>query len=251
MFSPQGPSVRELAMQALTSVQSGYDLLAPKFDHTPFRTPDGVLDATAATLRPLGPFGRGLDVCCGTGAGLRGLGSLCQGPVTGVDFSAGMLAQARGAHPGAGWVRADARALPFAGTFDLAVSFGALGHFLPAERPALFAGVYRALRPGGLFAFPIGAPPPVTSGLYWALLGFDLAMRVRNAVWRPPFVMYYRTCPLPALRDDLTASGFTVTTVPLTIVPPTTVGGPENGGPGYRLVLARRASVSPLSVGLL
>ena len=28
--------------------------------------------------------------------------------------------------------------------------------------------------------------------------------------------MYYRTCPLYAVRDDLTASGFTVTTVPLT-----------------------------------
>ena len=54
------------------------------------------------------------------------------------------------------WVRADVRALPFAGAFDLAVSFGAVGHFLPAERPALFAGVHRALRPGGVFAFPIG-----------------------------------------------------------------------------------------------
>ena len=39
MFSPHGPSVRELAMQALASVEGGYDLLAPKFDHTPFRTP--------------------------------------------------------------------------------------------------------------------------------------------------------------------------------------------------------------------
>ena len=28
---------------------------------------------------------------------------------------------------------------------------------------------------------------------YWTLLGFDTAMRVRNALWRPPFVMYYRT----------------------------------------------------------
>ena len=140
VFSPRGPSLRELAMQALSSVEGGYDLLAPKFDHTPFRTPDGVLDATAGALAPLGPFGRGLDVCCGTGAGLRVLRSLCQGPVTGVDFSTGMLAQARRAHPGAGWVRADARALPFAGIFDLAVSFGALGHFLPADRPALFAG---------------------------------------------------------------------------------------------------------------
>ena len=134
MFSPFGPSLRELAVQALSSIEGGYDLLAPKFDYTPFCTSDGVLDATAGALRRLGPFGRGLDVCCGTGAGMRVLESVCQGPVMGVDFSAGMLAQARRAHPDAGWVRADARALPFAGGFDLAVSLGALGHFLPAER---------------------------------------------------------------------------------------------------------------------
>jgi SAM-dependent methyltransferase len=238
MFSPEGPSLRELTVQALSSVEGGYDLLAPKFDHTPFRTPNGVLDATVGALRPLGPFGRGLDVCCGTGAGMRVLSSLCQGRIAGADFSTGMLAQARGAHPDAGWVRADARALPFAGAFDLAVTFGALGHFLPAERPALFAGVYRALRPGGVLAFPVGGPQPVTSGSYWALLGFDLAMRVRNAVWRPPFVMYYRTCPPHAVRDDLTASGFTVTTVPLT-----TLGLREDGSPRYRLVFARKASM--------
>jgi ubiquinone/menaquinone biosynthesis C-methylase UbiE len=237
MFSPRGPSLRELARQALSSVEGGYDLLAPKFDDTPFRTPDGVLDATTGALRPLGPFGRGLDVCCGTGAGMRVLTSVCQGPITGIDVSTGMLARARSAHPGATWVRADARALPFAGAFDLAVSFGALGHFLPAERPTLFAGVYRALRPGGVFAFPIGAPQPITSRWYWALLGFDVAMRVRNAVWRPPFVMYYRTCPPYAVRNDLTASRFTVTTVPLAAL-----GLRADGSPRYRLVLARRPS---------
>jgi SAM-dependent methyltransferase len=185
----------------------------------------------------LGPFGRGLDVCCGIGAGIRVLSSLCHRQVVGVDFSGGMLAQARRTHPDARWVRADVRALPFAGAVDLAVSFGALGHFLPAERRPLFAGLHRALRPGGLFAFPVFAPQPVTSRWYWALLGFDLAMRVRNAVWRPPFVMYYRTCPLHAVRSDLTASGFTVTTVPLTAL-----GRREDGSPQYRLVLARRAS---------
>jgi ubiquinone/menaquinone biosynthesis C-methylase UbiE len=240
VFSPEGPSVRELARQALSSVEGGYDLLAPKFDQTPFRTPDGILDATADALRPLGPFGRGLDVCCGTGAGMRVLRSACQGQIMGVDFSTAMLAQARRAHPDARWVRADGRALPFAGAFDLAVSFGALGHFLPAERPALFAGVYRALRPGGVLAFPIAAPQPVTSPWYWAFLGFDLAMRVRNAVWRPPFVMYYGTCPLYAVRNDLTASGFTVTTVALTAL-----GRREDGSPRYGLVLARKGVSEP------
>jgi len=235
MFSPQGPSLRELCIQALSSVERGYDLLAPKFDHTPFRTPESILGATADALSELGPFGQGLDVCCGTGAGLLVLRPLCQGRITGVDFSAGMLAQARSAHPDVTWVRADVRALGLADDFDLAVTFGALGHFLPAERPALFEGVYRALRPGGLFAFPISAPPPLTSLSHWVTLGFDLAMRVRNAVWRPPFVMYYRTCPLRALRDDLTAAGFTVRVVALT-----TMGQHRDGNPRYRLILARK-----------
>ncbi|GAA0588883.1 class I SAM-dependent DNA methyltransferase [Actinomadura livida] len=240
MFSPQGPSLRELAVQALSSVERGYDLLAPKFDHTPFRTPDGILDATLGVLRPLGPFGAGLDVCCGTGAGMRVLGPLCAGRITGVDFSRGMLAQAAEAHPDAEWVQADVRALTFSGEFDLAVTFGALGHLLPAERPPIFAGVHRALRPGGLFAFPLGAPPPLASAQYWAMLGFDAAMRVRNAVWRPPFVMYYRTCTLGALRDDLAAAGFAVTTAPMA-----SLGRRRDGTPRYRLVLARKDADGP------
>ncbi|SIR88044.1 class I SAM-dependent methyltransferase [Micromonospora avicenniae] len=235
MFSPHGPSLRELCVQALSSVECGYDLLAPKFDHTPFRTPESILGATVEELSDLGPFDRGLDVCCGTGAGMLVLKPLCRGQVTGVDFSTGMLAQARHAHPDATWVRADARALPFAGDFDLVVTFGALGHFLPAERPALFDGMYRALRPGGLLAFPIGAPPSPFSFSHWAVLGFDLAMRVRNAVWRPPFVMYYRTSPLVAVRDDLTAAGFTVRAVPLTAL-----GRRRDGSPRCQLVLARK-----------
>src|SRR3977135_671789 len=92
VFSPQGPSLRELCVQALSSVERGYDLLAPKFDHTPFRTPESILGATTQALAERGPFADGLDVCCGSGAGMSVLGSLCQGRTTGVDFSAGMLA---------------------------------------------------------------------------------------------------------------------------------------------------------------
>ena len=117
------------------------------------------------------------------------------------------------------------------------VSVGAFGHFLPAERPAVFSGVHSALREGGVFAFPIWSAPPVTSGWHWAMLGFDVAMRVRNAVWRPPFVMYYRTTGFRAVRDDLTAAGFTVETVALT-----SLGRHRDGFPRYWLVVARKAA---------
>jgi ubiquinone/menaquinone biosynthesis C-methylase UbiE len=236
VFSPQGPSLRELYVQALSSVERGYDRLAPKFDYTPFRTPDIVLEETGRALSEVGPFGRGLDVCCGTGAGLMVLRRLCRETITGVDFSAGMLAQARNAYPDARLVQADARALPFAGDFDLAVTFGALGHFLPTKRLALFEGVHRALRPGGLFAFPLGAPPPFTSASHWAALGFDVAMLVRNSVvMRPQFIMYYSSTTLPGARRDLRTVGFTVETIDLTAL-----GRHRDGSPRCRLVLARK-----------
>ncbi|GGU66035.1 class I SAM-dependent methyltransferase [Streptomyces daghestanicus] len=236
MSRPEAPTPRELAVQALSSVERGYDLLAPKFDRTPYRTPDRVLDAVASALAPLGPFDAGLDLCCGTGAGLDVLTRLCQGSVTGVDFSAGMLARARrAAGPAVSLVRADARALPFTAAFDLVVSFGAFGHFLPRELPGLFAGVYTVLRPGGRFAFPLAAPPRPGSRAYWALLGFDAAMRVRNALWRPPFVMYYRTFRLAAVRRALAGAGFAVELSPLP-----EFGRRPDGAPRARLVTARR-----------
>lgn len=265
MFTEQGPTLRELAVQALSSVEHGYDLLAPKFDRTPFRTSDRLLDAVAGALRPLGPFATGLDICCGTGAGMAVLRQVCRKRVVGIDFSAGMLAAASsryaeaashdaaalpgpvalhgsgkpriagGDGPAVSWVRADARALPFAPAFDLAVSFGAFGHFLPKERPLLFARAHAVLRPGGCFAFPVMAPPGPQSLLYWTMLGFDATMRIRNALWRPRFVMYYRTFPLSAALEDLGRAGFTVEMFPLA-----GLGRLPDGSPRARLVVARK-----------
>ncbi|KUO05107.1 class I SAM-dependent methyltransferase [Streptomyces caeruleatus] len=239
MFSPEGPSLRELAVQALSSVERGYDLLAPKFDHTPFRTPESVLAAVATALDRIGPYDDGLDLCCGTGAGADVLAEVCRRSVTGVDFSAGMLDVAR-RQVGAGgarvaWVRADARALPFTSAFDLVVSFGAFGHFLPHELPGLFAQVHSVLRPGGTFAFPVVAPPRATSPAYWMLLGFDAVMRVRNAVWRPPFVMYYRAFRLGEVRAELERAGLRVE---LAALPE--FGRRADGSPRVRMVVARR-----------
>ncbi|UUN30120.1 class I SAM-dependent methyltransferase [Streptomyces sp. FIT100] len=234
----RGPTLRELTVQALSSVERGYDLLAPKFDATPFRTPERILDETVSALRPLGPFRAGLDICCGTGAGVRVLDQVCRERVVGVDFSAGMLDVAREAVGAAEskvqWVRADVRALPFAPAFDLAVSFGAFGHFLPKERPGLFAQVHSVLRPGGVFAFPIGAPPRPGSWPYWAMLGFDAAMRVRNAVWWPRFVMYYRTFPLAEVWRELERAGFEVELRAMS-----GLGRRPDGTPRAALVVAR------------
>ncbi|MGW0712668.1 class I SAM-dependent methyltransferase [Streptomyces sp. NPDC002643] len=245
MFSPQGPSLRELAVQALSSVEHGYDLLAPKFDHTPFRTPDTVLDAVWAALSSMGPFQHGLDLCCGTGAGMEVLRELCEKSVTGVDISAGMLAVGQervpvADGPSVSWVRGDALALPFGPDFDLVVSFGAFGHFLPEQLPALFAQVHSVLRPGGRFAFPLPAPAPPRSPWYWAALGFDTAMRVRNALWRPPFVMYYRPFRLGLVRTELERTGFTVDLFALP-----EFGHRADGSPRCRMVVATRSEPSP------
>ncbi|MEV6114580.1 class I SAM-dependent methyltransferase [Streptomyces sp. NPDC052109] len=248
MFGPQGPSVRELAVQALSSVEHGYDLLAPKFDHTPFRTPDAVLESVAKALAPLGPFDDGLDLCCGTGAGVETLTGLCRRRVTGVDFSAGMLNVARhrgrpAGGPEVAWVRGDARALPLRAAFDLVVSFGAFGHFLPRELPGLFAQVHSVLRPGGRFAFPVLAPPRPTEAGFWMLLGFDAVMRARNALWRPPFVMYYRAFRLGGVLRELEHTGFTVSLLALPAF-----GRRADGSPRARLVVARRAQPAAGSV---
>jgi hypothetical protein len=50
MFHPQGPTLRELLVQALSSTERGYDLLASKFDYTPFRTPEAILRPAMAQL---------------------------------------------------------------------------------------------------------------------------------------------------------------------------------------------------------
>jgi len=219
MFHPDGPTFFELAEQALSSTERGYDLLAPKFDNTPFRTPDAILEAVALHLGEPGSIGRALDVCCGTGAAMRALRPLCRDEIVGVDTSRGMLdeAERRLAHTAGDasirLLRADALALPFRDEFDLAVSFGAFGHILEADEPRLVHNISRALAPGGRFAFVTGDPPSKTRPAYWLARGFNAAIRVRNVLLQPPFHMYYLTFMLPRARTLLDAAGFEVEVV--------------------------------------
>jgi ubiquinone/menaquinone biosynthesis C-methylase UbiE len=216
MFHPKGPTFRELAVQALSSTQRGYDLLAPKFDYTPFRTPQPLLDAVGARLEALGPFDSGLDLCCGTGAAMAMLRPHCCRRVAGIDFSQGMLEVARrliADAPGVAhleFIRGDVLSMPFVAEFDLAVSFGAFGHILQQDEPRFVAEIARVLKPGGRFVFITTYMPPLTSPHYWFARLFNGAMRVRNFLIKPPFIMYYLTFLLPEVETLLRQHGFQV-----------------------------------------
>ena len=216
MFHPRGPSFVELVIQALSSVERGYDLLAPKFELTPYRTPDALVRAAARAIGAPRSVGSALDLCCGTGAAMRALRPLCRDRVVGVDISQGMLDEARrrlADAPGDAaveLVRGDALELPFRGDFDVATCFGAFGHVLEADEPRLVRSVASALRPGGRFVFVTIDRPSPWRIRYWQARGFNAAMRVRNAVWRPPFVMYYLTFLLPRAKALLESAGFRV-----------------------------------------
>ncbi len=216
MFHPEGPTFLELMRQALASTERGYDLIAPKFDHTPFRTPDPVLEAMAKVIAGGGPVGSALDVCSGTGAAMRHLRPIVTERVVGIDFSQGMLDEAArrlADAPGDArieLVRGDALALPFDGEFDVVTSVGAFGHVLERDEDRFVSGIARALRPGGRFVFATGRRPRVTYTWFWAAHGFNAVMRLRNALMRPPFIMYYLTFLWPEVRPRLERHGFRV-----------------------------------------
>ena len=232
MFHPAGPTFWELAEQCLSSTERGYDLLASKFDVTPFRTPDVILDGMAKYLGPPRSIDAALDVCCGTGAAIRILrplirlssdttagqrhgGRFRQG-VLGIDFSQGMLEVARKKirpqpnEPPVEFVHGDVLEMDFREEFDLAVTAGSLGHILPQDEPRFVERVSAALKPGGRFVFVTTEMPPPWSPRYLLSRGFNAAMHVRNAIKRPPFIMFYLTFLLPQARRLLQNAGFDV-----------------------------------------
>lgn len=94
---------------------------------------------------------RVLDLGCGDGV-LTARIAEAGADVLGYDADAGLLevAQARGLTVQQG----DGQALDFNGEFDAAFSNAAL-HWMP-DHPAVYEGVYRALKPGGRFACECG-----------------------------------------------------------------------------------------------
>jgi ubiquinone/menaquinone biosynthesis C-methylase UbiE len=213
VFHRNGPTLLELIEQALSSTERGYDLLAAKFDHTPFRTPEWLLARFFEKVFQSGPVESALDVACGTGAQLKHLVPKVTRRLVGLDFSEGMLRIAKaklGEVATLQLVRGDAREMSFACEFELVTSAGAFGHFVGEDEDRLLDGIARALTPRGRFVFLTTQMPRLTSFAYWAARGFNFAMHLRNALKAPPFVMYYLTFTWPHVSAKLRHHGFDV-----------------------------------------
>lgn len=214
--SPLGPSLAELARQSLSSVEGGYDLLADKFDASVFRTPDEILEALTAALPQR--VSRSLDIGCGTGAMLERLQSVSDAAV-GIDLSRRMLERARVVVPTATLWQTNFLQTYWENAFDLITSVGVMGHIPPDNQAEFFRRVHAALRPGGTYLTIVSD----VRGRPWvhvpALL-FDSAMRVRNFVWRPQFVMYYLSFVLPQAAETVERAGLRAEVIPGKFRPP-------------------------------
>jgi malonyl-CoA O-methyltransferase len=133
----------------LTTVQAGYDRWSAVYDHdgNPLQAlEEPIVRSAVGDVRGLAV----LDLGCGTGRHSLWLAAT-GASVTAVDFSEGMLAEAR-KKPEADAVRWFVhdllRPLPFAnGTFDLVISGLVLEHL--QELTGFFAEARRVLKPGG------------------------------------------------------------------------------------------------------
>ena len=71
----------------------------------------------------------------------------------------------------------------------------------------VIASANRTIKITGSIAFPSANRPSPLSPVGWLARGFNAAMHVRNALIRPPFVMFYLRYLLPEVLDDLRQAG--------------------------------------------
>jgi SAM-dependent methyltransferase len=163
------------------------------------QTAPAMLDAVRAA-----PGARLLDVASGPGfvaAAAAARGAI----VTGLDFAAAMVDEARRRHPAIPFREGDAEALPFRdASFDAVVmNFGML-HL--ARPDAAIAEACRVLQPGGRYAFTVWAGPDKA-------VGFGMALRAierygRTNVPLPEGPPFFRFSDLAATRLTLEQAGF-------------------------------------------
>lgn len=134
-----------------------------------------------------------LDAACGSGAFLKDLkAAFPRAAIAGLDLSEAYLTEAR-RRTGAGAVKANAEALPFADSALDAVSCVYLFHELPPRvRPVVAASLARVLKPGGVLVFVDSVQPTDTPDLARLLEAFLV-------YFHEPYYGSYAETDLPAL----------------------------------------------------
>ena len=135
--------------------RSAYELFAPFYDAVNGEPEDrihdilGLIDTFAPTAASV------LELGCGTGAVLAGLGDHLR--LAGVDFSPAMLDVARRRVPRGTFTLADITSFALPDTFDVVISvLDTLNHVTTVEGwRAVFAAVAAHLVPGGIFLFDV------------------------------------------------------------------------------------------------
>ncbi|WP_329789727.1 class I SAM-dependent methyltransferase [Lentzea sp. DG1S-22] len=143
------------------TVENGYDAIAQRYLAWSAQIADDPRSHYLAEFdRRLPEGAKVLELGCGAGVPCsRKLAE--RHDVLGVDLSARQVELARANVPGARFEKADMTALDFPdGEFDGVAAFYSILHVPRAEQPALFAGIARWLKPGGLFLASLGVGTP-------------------------------------------------------------------------------------------
>lgn len=206
----------ELVKLFFSSVEEGYDLVAPRFDCTPLRTPDFILSSLAGHIGSPESIGSALDICCGTGVAVKILRPICRERVVGIDISQKLLDIARKntievkGYASIEFVHCNVLDMSFDKEFDVAVCFGGLCHIPKEDKSGFIKRVYSALKPGGRFIFFTYNTPRIWSARYWLYFGINTAARIRNLFMRTKFTFNKLSFVLPNVKTFLESYGFCV-----------------------------------------
>lgn len=170
-------------------VEDGYDAMAERYMQTrKLEARDGKYLGLLFAAVP--PGSQILDLGCGSGVPLTKMMAE-RYAVTGVDISQNQIDLARKNLPGAQFIKQDMTALDFPdGAFDAVASYLALLHVPKEEKPALYANIFRMLKPGGALIMMIGqdewdSVPEDTlmnTPMFWSQLGEEKTEALLEAI---------------------------------------------------------------------